>query len=189
MHLQKATIKMKFASLSVVFAAGLLASSQWTEPSLSSRRGQMNLTILPVSKRVGRGRRKKGRSARSAKMDVLKPVLVSDCCQLIFPSKRCCNGDVTASARCVKRSETDFEIEPMMDNLLKLVNHLNGDVGSPMLQASIVLDKKGALVDAKDFFLDQACDREKGSHHPFTRQKHFIVCMDDGDELAKAVGE
>jgi hypothetical protein len=43
------------------------------------------------------------------------------------------------------------------------------------------------LVDAKDFFLDQACDREKGSHHPFTRQKHFIVCMAPSTCLCSSV--
>jgi hypothetical protein len=75
----------------------------------------------------------------------------------------------------------------MMDNLLKLVNDLNGDVGSPILQASKVLDEK-ALVDAKDF-LDQACNREKGSQ-PISKQKqHFVCRMDDGDELVKVLGE
>jgi hypothetical protein len=174
---------MKFASLSVLFAAALVASSMDRAVAVKL---QVWANELDDS-HPGLEKKKEGKKKECPckKYGCIPACAQNVCCREYYPNNQKCCGNTTMSSGYLKESETDFEINPTMDALLKLVNDLNGDVGSPILQASKVLDEK-ALVDAKDF-LDQAYNREKGSHL-ISRQKHFVVRMDDGDELVKVIG-
>jgi hypothetical protein len=174
---------MKFASLGVLFAAALVACSmdRAVAVKLQVRENQLDDSHPGLEKKKKKKKGKK-KNCPPCKNECTTACAISDCCKEYYPDlEKCCISNTTMASGYLKESETDFEINPTMDALLKLVNDLNGDVGSPILQASKVLDEK-ALVDAKDF-LDQAYNREKG------RQKHLVVRMDKGDELVKVIGE